>query len=152
MAAYGAPTWFGLGDRDLATHLVRTRALRAGQSLSAITAELARALGVAPRLLADERRGRAHDDPHAGRAARLPEYFVRDKCQVSPRRRLRRRRGRAAGTRRARGDPRRRPRRRLSLEPGDLRGPILAVPGVADALTATRATWPASVRSWAAPR
>src|SRR5437879_12356463 len=31
MAAYGAPTWFGLGDRDLATHLVRTRALRAGQ-------------------------------------------------------------------------------------------------------------------------
>ena len=31
LAAYGAePTWFGLGDRDLATHLVRTRMLDAG--------------------------------------------------------------------------------------------------------------------------
>src|SRR2546430_16549230 len=31
MAAYGAPTWFGLGDRDLATPLVRPRALGAGR-------------------------------------------------------------------------------------------------------------------------
>src|SRR2546421_12195802 len=51
MAAYGAPTWFGLGDRDLATHLVRTRALRAGQSLSAVPAQLARAPGGAARAL-----------------------------------------------------------------------------------------------------
>src|SRR5512138_1832947 len=43
MAAYGAPTWFALGDRDLATHLVRTRALREGRSLSMVTAELCRA-------------------------------------------------------------------------------------------------------------
>src|SRR5919201_5312950 len=50
MAVYGAPTWFALGDRDLATHLVRTRALREGRSLSAITADLCRALGVAARL------------------------------------------------------------------------------------------------------
>ena len=36
LAAYGAdPTWFGLGDRDIATHLVRTRMLRAGYPLSA---------------------------------------------------------------------------------------------------------------------
>src|SRR2546422_11062453 len=48
MAGYGAPTWVGLGDRDLATHLVRTRALRAARSLSAITAELCRAPRVAP--------------------------------------------------------------------------------------------------------
>ena len=35
LAAYGAdPTWFGLGDRDVATHLVRTRMLRAGYPLS----------------------------------------------------------------------------------------------------------------------
>ena len=42
LAAYGAePTWFGLGDRDLATHLVRTQMLDAGYPLSAVTAALA---------------------------------------------------------------------------------------------------------------
>jgi len=41
LAAYGAePTWFGLGDRDLATHLVRTRMLHAGYPLSAVTEAL----------------------------------------------------------------------------------------------------------------
>ncbi|HEX6345134.1 2-phospho-L-lactate transferase [Umezawaea sp.] len=41
LAAYGAePTWFGLGDRDMATHLVRTRMLRAGYPLSAVTEAL----------------------------------------------------------------------------------------------------------------
>lgn len=41
LAAYGAePTWFGLGDRDLATHLVRTRMLGAGHPLSAVTEAL----------------------------------------------------------------------------------------------------------------
>jgi LPPG:FO 2-phospho-L-lactate transferase len=41
LAAYGAePTWFGLGDRDIATHLVRTRMLNAGYPLSAVTAAL----------------------------------------------------------------------------------------------------------------
>ena len=41
LEAYGAdPTWFGLGDRDVATHLVRTRMLRAGYPLSQVTAAL----------------------------------------------------------------------------------------------------------------
>ena len=41
LAAYGAePTWFGLGDRDIATHLVRSRMLRAGYSLSEVTEAL----------------------------------------------------------------------------------------------------------------
>jgi LPPG:FO 2-phospho-L-lactate transferase len=41
LAAYGAdPTWFGLGDRDIATHLVRTRMIRAGYPLSAVTEAL----------------------------------------------------------------------------------------------------------------
>lgn len=41
LAAYGAePTWFGLGDKDVATHLVRTRMLAAGYSLSAVTEAL----------------------------------------------------------------------------------------------------------------
>jgi LPPG:FO 2-phospho-L-lactate transferase len=43
---YGGPDWFGLGDRDLATHLLRTERLRAGEPLSAITAHLCKALGV----------------------------------------------------------------------------------------------------------
>lgn len=42
----GGPTWFSLGDRDLATHLVRTEALRLGDTPTAITARLATALGV----------------------------------------------------------------------------------------------------------
>ncbi|AHI01271.1 2-phospho-L-lactate transferase [Kutzneria viridogrisea] len=41
LAAYGAePTWFGLGDKDIATHLVRSRMLRAGYPLSAVTEAL----------------------------------------------------------------------------------------------------------------
>lgn len=41
LAAYGAePTWFGLGDRDVATHLVRTTMLAAGHPLSAVTEAL----------------------------------------------------------------------------------------------------------------
>lgn len=41
LAAYGVePTWFGLGDRDTATHLVRTQALNAGFPLSEVTAAL----------------------------------------------------------------------------------------------------------------
>jgi LPPG:FO 2-phospho-L-lactate transferase len=41
LAAYGMePTWFGLGDRDLATHVVRTQMLSAGYTLSEVTAAL----------------------------------------------------------------------------------------------------------------
>ncbi|GAB2960502.1 2-phospho-L-lactate transferase [Micromonospora polyrhachis] len=41
LAAYGAePTWFGLGDRDIATHLVRTTMLNGGYPLSAVTEAL----------------------------------------------------------------------------------------------------------------
>jgi LPPG:FO 2-phospho-L-lactate transferase len=48
---YGGPDWFALGDRDLATHLLRTEALRAGEPLSSITARLCAALGVGPRVV-----------------------------------------------------------------------------------------------------
>ena len=140
MAGYGAPTWFALGDRDLATHLVRTRALRAARSLSAITAELCRALGVAPRILpmSDDAVRTTIRTPE-GRLG-FQEYFVRDKCQVE-----------VLGVDYD-GAARARP------APGVLEairdawlvvvcpsnpvtsvGPILAVPGIADALAATRA-------------
>jgi LPPG:FO 2-phospho-L-lactate transferase len=51
VGALGGDDWFALGDRDLGLHLVRTEALRAGEPLSAVTARLAEALGVATRLL-----------------------------------------------------------------------------------------------------
>ena len=42
----GGETWFNLGDRDLATHVERTRRLRAGQTLTEVTAALCRSLGI----------------------------------------------------------------------------------------------------------
>src|SRR5688572_10361489 len=49
LGRYGAPTWFSLGDRDLATHLFRTTRLAEGAPLSAVTGEIAAAwkLGLA---------------------------------------------------------------------------------------------------------
>lgn len=47
---YGKP-WFGLGDRDFATHLFRTERLGRGEPLSRVTAEIARRFGVRARIL-----------------------------------------------------------------------------------------------------
>ncbi|MGE5434754.1 MAG: 2-phospho-L-lactate transferase [Candidatus Doudnabacteria bacterium] len=47
----GGETWFQLGDRDLGLHLVRTEALRRGESLSAVTERIARAVGLELALL-----------------------------------------------------------------------------------------------------
>src|SRR5687768_1679443 len=82
MASFGAPTWFGLGDRDLATHVARTHALTAGRSLSEITATLARGLGVSGRLLpmSDQRVRTIIRTPDGTLA--FQEYFVRDKAMV----------------------------------------------------------------------
>ena len=66
---FGAPTWFRLGDRDLATHLYRTQRLReGGASLSEVAAELAAAWDVRARLVP------MSDDPVATRIdARVPD-------------------------------------------------------------------------------
>lgn len=48
---YGRPRWFTLGDRDLATHLVRTEILSGGGTLTEATAVIAGAWGLAPTLL-----------------------------------------------------------------------------------------------------
>jgi LPPG:FO 2-phospho-L-lactate transferase len=53
----GGDSWFTLGDRDIGLHLVRTERLRRGDPLSSVTADLARSLGVRVRLLP------ATDDP-----------------------------------------------------------------------------------------
>ncbi len=56
VASLGGAAWFQLGDRDLATHILRTERLLEGQSLSEVTASLCRALGIGPKVLpmADE--------------------------------------------------------------------------------------------------
>ena len=51
LEALGGDTWFRLGDGDLATHVERTRRLKAGESLSAIIDDFRRRLGIIARLL-----------------------------------------------------------------------------------------------------
>ena len=46
LGRYGSPTWFNLGDKDLATHIRRTELLRQGWSLSKVTRELSQRLGI----------------------------------------------------------------------------------------------------------
>jgi LPPG:FO 2-phospho-L-lactate transferase len=51
LARYGEETWFRLGDRDLATHIVRTARLRRGQRLTEVSLHLRQSLGVAATIL-----------------------------------------------------------------------------------------------------
>lgn len=77
----GGETWFRLGDRDLALHLLRTEALRDGATLTAATLDLCRRLGLRARVLpmCDEPvRTRFATD--AGELS-FQEYFVRERLQ-----------------------------------------------------------------------
>ena len=74
----GGDTWFRLGDRDLATHVVRTGMLQSGASLSEVTSKLGIAHPVVP----------MSDDPvpttvitRSGERLGFQEYFVRDQCE-----------------------------------------------------------------------
>ena len=60
---YGEETWFRLGDRDLATHIVRTARLRRGDRPTEIARDLQRALGVHARDPADVRPAGPHRGP-----------------------------------------------------------------------------------------
>ncbi len=51
MRRYGEDTWFRLGDRDLATHVIRSERLRNGERLTAVTAHLTAKLGILPAIL-----------------------------------------------------------------------------------------------------
>jgi LPPG:FO 2-phospho-L-lactate transferase len=139
MARLGGDTWFNLGDRDLATHLWRTRVLRAGQPLSAATAELARRLGVRARLLP------MSDAPVRTRIETpdgwldFQEYFVREKAQPTVHAVA------YVGAERARPAPGVVEAIREAevvvicpSNPVTSVGPILAVPGIVDALCAAR--------------
>jgi LPPG:FO 2-phospho-L-lactate transferase len=91
LVAYDAdPSWFGLGDRDLATHLIRTRMLDAGYPLSAVTAALAERWqpGVTLLPMSDER-VETHvvvADPETGRqqAIHFQEWWVRHRAALEP--------------------------------------------------------------------
>ena len=81
LAALGGETWFQLGDGDLATHVERTRRLVAGESLSAVTGDFCRRLGIAARVL-------PMTDDHVRTRLRTTEgwldfqdYFVRRRCE-----------------------------------------------------------------------
>lgn len=89
LTAYGVqPDWFGLGDRDLATHLVRSQMLRAGYPLSQVTEALCRRWSPGATLLpVSDDRCETHvviTDPDSGdpKAIHFQEWWVRYRAQV----------------------------------------------------------------------
>jgi LPPG:FO 2-phospho-L-lactate transferase len=148
LEAYGVePTWFGLGDRDLATHLVRTEMLDAGYPLSAVTAALCGrwSPGVTLLPMTDDR-VETHiviDDPaepSGQRAIHFQEYWVRLHAEVPARAVV------PVGVERATPGPgvleAIRDADVVLLPPSNpvvSVGTILAVPGVREALRATSA-------------
>ena len=78
----GAPGWFRLGDRDLATHVLRGERLRRGERLSTITADLCRRLGIAARVMPmSDAPVRTIVETAAGPLP-FQDYFVRLRCEV----------------------------------------------------------------------
>jgi LPPG:FO 2-phospho-L-lactate transferase len=140
LARYGENAWFRLGDKDLATHLLRTARLRAGEPLTGVTADLSRTLGVESSLLpmCDEPVATVLDTPDG--PLEFQEYFVR-----------RRQRDEVLGMRlRGIGDARPTDAVLGAIATAELVvfcpsnpvvsiGPILAVPGMRDALMSSRA-------------
>ena len=143
---YGGATWFGLGDRDLGTHLYRTQRMREGAPLSTVTREIARAWGLELTVLPvtdDPLRTMLTIAPEAGedggREIGFQDYFVarRHAVPVS--------RVRFAGAEEARPAP----GVLEALSAADAViiapsnpivsiAPLLAVPGVRDAVAARR--------------
>ena len=93
LAAYGAePSWFSLGDLDIATHLVRTRMLDAGYPLTDVTAALCERWQPGRAAAADDRRPLR--DPRRGRrstarrqAIHFQEWWIRHRAALPGRRR-----------------------------------------------------------------
>ena len=76
---YGEDAWFGLGDRDLATHLLRTQLLQTGMGAAAVTADLAFRLGLSAQVIPmSEQPVRTKVTTPKGRLD-LQEYFVRER-------------------------------------------------------------------------
>jgi LPPG:FO 2-phospho-L-lactate transferase len=137
---YGKP-WFGLGDRDLATHLYRTERMRAGASLTTITSEIARAFKVESTILPmSDDRVRTFVKLRGRKAIPFQEYFVRGRARGNVERiELR-------GIDEARPAPpilsALRSSSAIILAPSNpfvSLGPIFGLPGVRDALAKSRA-------------
>ena len=81
LSRYGVPTWFNLGDRDLATHIRRTQLLREGMSLSQVTRELCRRVGISHTVapMTDDL-VRTMVEADEGVLA-FQDYFVRLRCE-----------------------------------------------------------------------
>jgi LPPG:FO 2-phospho-L-lactate transferase len=138
-SAAGA-TWFRLGDRDLATHLYRTQRLREGAPLSEVTAEIGRAFGLASRLLpmTDDRVETRVEVDEQGEIG-FQEYFVAQRHAVPVRS------VRFAGAEAARPAPgvleAIGAAERVVIAPSNpvlSIGPVLAVPGIDEAVAARR--------------
>jgi LPPG:FO 2-phospho-L-lactate transferase len=142
----GEEVWFNLGDLDLATHLLRTGMLREGATLTEVTARLVAALALAVTLLP------ATDDEVATRVVTpsgersFQEYFVQHRAQDDV----------AEVRYRGAGDARPAPGVLSAIEEADLvvlgpsnpvssLGPILAVPGIREALEGRRRAGGATV-------
>jgi LPPG:FO 2-phospho-L-lactate transferase len=90
LAAYGVePTWFGLGDRDVATHLVRTQMLDAGYPLSQVTDALCQRWQPGVRLLPmTDDRVETHvaitdaESPSGRRVVHFQEYWIKLRAEV----------------------------------------------------------------------
>ena len=78
----GGPSWFRLGDRDLATHIERTRRLKAGQPLSQITRDFCHIWKVQPPILPmSDQSVRTIVETVEDGALAFQEYFVHRKCE-----------------------------------------------------------------------
>lgn len=140
LALYGYDTWFRLGDRDLATCIARTDLLRRGRTLAEATAEIAGALLVPARITPvtnDRLRTRIRTDEGV---LEFQEYFVKRRTQGHVRQVI------FEGAERASPAPgvleAIREASAVVLTPSNpvvSIGPILAVPGVRDALRDTPA-------------
>jgi LPPG:FO 2-phospho-L-lactate transferase len=142
LGSLGGETWFNLGDGDLATHIERTRRLAAGESLSEVTDDFRRRLGISARLLPmSDDRVRTRLLTAAGWLD-FQDYFVRQRCAPLVREIA------FAGALKARPQP----EFLAALADENLRAvvicpsnpfisidPILAVPGVREALRACAA-------------
>jgi len=141
LAKLGGPTWFRLGDRDLATHVERTRRLAAGESLSSVTRVLCEKLGLRTALLPMSDNAvptRVRTD--AGWLD-FQEYFVREQCRPALRE-VRydgaERAAPSAGLAGALASPELEGVVICPSNPYLSVSPILALPGVRDAMRASR--------------
>lgn len=77
----GGPDWFNLGDKDLGTHLERTRRLKEGQTLSQVTRDFCKAWGIGPTVLPmSDQPVRTIVETDEGELA-FQEYFVHRRCE-----------------------------------------------------------------------